>query len=452
MPNTGFTPLEAAIAGKKITTMKLLLDEGADVEWKCSRSWTPLMSACGMGFLNGVKILTEYGAKLSTSSTNGLTAFLVAAKKQRLSVVSYLLELESCSITDTSNDGQNALHMLVLSNDGSICSQLIEKGIDIDAQTLEGETPLYLATIHNCVDSLRVLLEAGADPDIVTKNGECAIGEAKSLGHDHAAEILTVYGAGTASDLVQAIVNNDLGLLEYLVDSGADIEQRSGRSMTPLIAACNCGFLEGVKFLVERDANMSASSLDGITCLLVASKKRREDVLSYLLEQESCPVTNTDIDGYSALHYIVLLDNPDITSCIISKGADINAKNQDGESPVFLATKNNCVDSLRVLLEAGADPNVKTESENYALHEAVNEGYVEAVMLLLSHGADRKEIKKDGKSPVDLALSVAISRQINCTRIRDSLGGIGESGVLQDVSDVSNAMSSIAELFKVLLG
>lgn len=31
---------------------------------------------------------------------------------------------------------------------------------------------------------------------------------------------------------------------------------------------------------------------------------------------------------------------------------------QDGETPVFLAVKNSCIDCLEVLLEARADPNI----------------------------------------------------------------------------------------------
>eukprot|EP00210_Caulerpa_lentillifera_P006943 g6638.t1 len=299
-----------------------------------------------------------------------------------------------------------------------------------------------------------------------TQKGESAIRDSMKKGNSDITEILMKYGANTTkniaieqTELSQAIMKNELSLMEQLLDEGADIEQSSGQDVTPLIIACHYGFLEGVKLLIERGANIRASSAEGLTCLLVAAKKRHQKVLSYLLEQDSCPINTTEESGNAALHYIVPLDDPKITSCAINKGAEINAQNQNGEYPVFLAAKHNCIDSLKVLLEAGADPNVKTKSGKYALHEAVHEGRIEAVLILLSHGAERQEFKKRGQSPVDLALSIAVSRQVKSTQPIISSQPIviqerheDSTNVLETLDHVTSLVSNTTGLVKAFIG
>eukprot|EP00210_Caulerpa_lentillifera_P006973 g6668.t1 len=160
--------------------------------------------------------------------------------------------------------------------------------------------------------------------------------------------------------LEAAVVRENVAVMQLVLDKGANLEQECSRGMTPLILACNCEFLDGVRLLIERGANLSATDEDRLTCLLVAAKNKNRELVAYLLEQNDCPLNMDVHNGYSALHYIVLLDDPLTTSCLIRKGVDINELNYDEENPVFLATRDNCMRSLQVLLEAGASPDTMT--------------------------------------------------------------------------------------------
>lgn len=113
-----------------------------------------------------------------------------------------------------------------------------------------------------------------------------------------------------------------------LVTAGVETAQKLDNDRNPLLIACRAGSLKDVQLLVEHGADLGTRTPDGLTCLFVSIKNKHIGVVSYLLEQESCPVDDIDEDGCTLLHHVVLLNDPDATSKLIKKGVDINAQNQ----------------------------------------------------------------------------------------------------------------------------
>eukprot|EP00210_Caulerpa_lentillifera_P001601 g1539.t1 len=208
-----------------------------------------------------------------------------------------------------------------------------------------------------------------------------------------------------------AIVRKNHSMMKLLLAEGADSELRNLADWTPLLRACNVGFLAGVQLLVEQGANLKACSSNGSTCLLMAAKNGHLSIVSYLLEQNSIHVEATGVDGLSALHHLVLLDETDVILDFACKGVELNPKTQDDVVAVSLAAKLNKINALEALLEAGANPNARTNKSDFALYEAVAQGDNKAITLLLSHGADRRIHGKDGLTPVQLAQSKTPPRQ-----------------------------------------
>lgn len=121
-------------------------------------------------------------------------------------------------------------------------------------------------------------------------------------------------------------------MMQLLLAEGANIEQKNDPQWTPLLTACNVGFLEGVQLLIGRAANTRVSSSTGSTCLLMAAKNGHLPVVSYLLEHNSCQINATGNDGLSALHHLVLWDDPDAVLNIICRGAELDPRTPVGQA------------------------------------------------------------------------------------------------------------------------
>ncbi|WP_295161233.1 ankyrin repeat domain-containing protein [uncultured Brachyspira sp.] len=96
------------------------------------------------------------------------------------------------------------------------------------------------------------------------------------------------------------------------------------------------------------------------------------------IEKSTQEDVNYSDDKITCLHLAVQINNPDVVEALISKGADVNAINERGVSPLHLAIIKNQPESVvKVLLDNGADYNI--EQANFSavnLAEIMNVPYM----------------------------------------------------------------------------
>lgn len=126
-------------------------------------------------------------------------------------------------------------------------------------------------------------------------------------------------------------------VIQELVDTGR-IEARSEeyKNDTPLMHAARCGHGEAVKLLLDLGANAEARSKEKETPLLIATR-----------------------------HYL-FRKNMDVISHLIEKGAQVNAKDEDGSTALMDAAIIGDMELAKVLLNAGADPKIKNKNKTRA--------------------------------------------------------------------------------------
>ena len=132
-----------------VTTVRLLLDSGADVEARNASGDTPLLRAAAYGQTEIFQLLVEKGAKMNVRDKHGMTPLIAAAC--------------ACAVA-TMNGTYNILKIL------------LQNGVDVNAKDHDGRTALMLAASSpDGVSSVRLLLSHGADPVLKDKDGATAL-------------------------------------------------------------------------------------------------------------------------------------------------------------------------------------------------------------------------------------------------------------------------------------
>ena len=88
---------------------------------------------------------------------------------------------------------------------------------------------------------------------------------------------------------------------------------------------------------------------------------------------------------------------------LIRAGADVNTKDQDGNTPLHKASQYGHTELAKLLIGNGADVNAATEVGWKPLHKASLNGYTETAKLLIGNGADVNTKDKDGVTPLYIA-------------------------------------------------
>ena len=173
--------------------------------------------------------------------------------------------------------------------DNAKVTELLAQGANVNVQNAAGGTPLIEAVYNNHADTVKLLLEKGADPNVRKTDGATALGFAQK--YPPIVELLKAKGAKTVSN---PALDNEL------------------------MAAANKGDLAKVKDLVEKGAYPNFHDAGGSTPLIEAVYGGHAEVVKFLLE----------------------------------KGADANARKNDGAAAIGFAKKYPPI--LEMLKAAGA--------------------------------------------------------------------------------------------------
>jgi hypothetical protein len=150
-----------------------------------------------------------------------------------------------------------------------------------------------------------------------------------------------------------------------------------------------------------------------------------ETVVDYAIENDIDINTQTNITMNNFLHTAILEKNENQANILIQKGADLNQKNTNGQTPLHLAVDEGLEKICELLLEKGADVNSQDSQKNTPLHYAVNSKNKNIATLLLKYGAKIDLKNNIGTSPVHLAMTTDSSwyRLLVETDERPVLGG-----------------------------
>ena len=150
-----------------------------------------------------------------------------------------------------------------------------------------------------------------------------------------------------------------------------------------LVEATYAGNTARVEQLLKQGADVNSEQKNGWTVLMDAAKEGHTEIVKVLI------VAGADMTKYGDTALMFALGHTETASALIEAGADVNAKHEDGFTPLLLAARGGQAEMVRVLIEAGADVNAQIENgwTVTVVEMAEMSGHPEIVEILKQAGA-----------------------------------------------------------------
>lgn len=201
--------------------------------------------------------------------------------------------------------------------------------------------------------------------------------------------------AGTpeqAAALLAAIREADVERALALVEAGADpntAPQPDDRDQRPaLLLAALLPDTRLLRALIARGADVNRSA-GGLTALLAATRdslQGRAEAVMTLISNGANPLV-ADTEGNTALHGAVLSDEPIVAAMLLDAGADLNAINRAGLTPLASACRAANWPLAKFLLERGAKTQLADAEPALVAAASLADDDPEGIRLLLKHRA-----------------------------------------------------------------
>jgi ankyrin repeat protein len=141
----------------------------------------------------------------------------------------------------------------------------------------------------------------------------------------------------------------------------------------------------------------------GVLCQAEFYQTATADMIQKLLDQ-GANVNAQDAEGKSPLHWAAKAD-PEAILALIAAGAEVNATDYLDRTPLHFISATGTAENVLLLLNAGADVNAKTANDWTPLHGVAKFGSPDNIRILLEAGADASAANEMGETPFDLAVS-----------------------------------------------
>jgi ankyrin repeat protein len=277
-----------------------------------------------------------------------------------------------------------AFYQSIRNNDLSSLRALVkENGANVsDAR---GQTPLMLAAAFGSVEAMQLLVDGGANVKAASNSGLTAlhlgVGDIRKvrLLVERGADIHATSQMGRTPLLVAAYTTGSFESVKFLLSRGADAKKADATGLTPLHAAVAANDVAMAKLLLESgsDANAQANIPQSATPLMLAGQNGNTDLIKLLLAKDvsvnaHSSSTNSRVQNgviqfgaVTALHTAALAGNAEAVKLLIDAGANVNAEDVRGMTPLMWAvsTDRPNVSIVRMLIAKGSDVSIRSKSQ-----------------------------------------------------------------------------------------
>jgi ankyrin repeat protein len=240
------------------------------------------------------------------------------------------------------------------------------------------------------------------------------------------ADVNTPEADGTTA-LSWAVRQGDADLTDRLLRAGADVKAANRYGVTPLYLASLNGDAATIEKLLNAGADANAAVTEGETALMTAARSGHVDAARVLIAHGAVVDAREQWRGQTALMWAAAEGHPDMIRELAAHGADVNARSTvqkwerqvtleprekwlppGGLTPTYFASRQGCVECIRVLASLHADVNAADQDGITPLINAIINGHFDVAGALLEKGADPNLADATGRTPLYSAVDMNI--------------------------------------------
>ena len=305
-------PLLAAIGAANSELIHQLLAAGEDIHRTDDRGWTPLHLAVSKEQASVVEALIQRRAAVNAQDRRGRTPLNIAAEGGNAQLVEMLLA-QGADPNIHPFDELSSLNQAIIKHHHHIMKLLLDNGAEATNKDPFGFAPLFMAS-GDTVSAL-LLLDHGVDPNLDLVGGS---------------RLLHMAARG-----------GNAGLVQYLLENGAEVDIREGyedHGNTALYRAVEEQQEETVQILLEHQADPNLVVENSWTCVLLAASIGNYAILQLLLRQGPRRVSHFCLpEHWTALHIASKNGHRLPVKALLEAGWDYTAEDASGSTPAQLA-------------------------------------------------------------------------------------------------------------------
>ncbi|NXL85366.1 MYPT2 phosphatase, partial [Alectura lathami] len=194
----------------------------------------------------------------------------------------------------------------------------------------------------------------------------------------------------------QACIDENLDMVKFLVENGANVNQQDNEGWTPLHAVASCGYLNIAEYLISHGAHVAAVNSEGEVPSDIAEEAAMKDLL---LEQVKKQGVDLDLARKEEEQQML----QDARQWLNSGRIEDIKQPRTGATALHVAAAKGYSEVMRLLIQAGFNLNVQDNDGWTPLHAAAHWGVKEACSILAEALCDMDVRNKLGQTPFDVA-------------------------------------------------
>ena len=273
-----------------------------------------------------LRIVLNEGVDINSKNDRGCTPLIIAASKGHIECIRLLLDRKDIDIEKKSTSGITALNAAVFFGHHDALKLLLDRNAKIESKNF---IALNTAARQGHLDCVKCLLDTNANIESKDNDGETALISASQGGHHAVVRLLLDRNANIESknysgwtSLMAAAALGHHDVVRLLLDRNADIESTDSTGHTSLSISAGQGQLDVVRLLLDRNADIESSNINGQTALVAAACQGQLDVVRLLLDRNAA--IESKHDNCSALVGAALHDHLDVVRLLLDRNANID--------------------------------------------------------------------------------------------------------------------------------